>query len=54
VRPIIPITNPAFKYIDAAHTDIKKTFARIRREQEKTATKPREPNVLALPYRAAK
>jgi hypothetical protein len=27
------ITDPAFKYIPAAQTDLKKTFARIRREQ---------------------
>ncbi len=29
------ILNPAFRYVDSASTDIRKTFARIRREQER-------------------
>jgi hypothetical protein len=32
------ILDPAFKYIPSVETDIRKTFARIRREQQKGAT----------------
>ncbi len=31
-KPPIPCTDPAFKYTPASHTDIRKTFARIRRQ----------------------
>lgn len=35
-RPATSILNPAFKYVPAKDTNLKKTFARIRREQDKT------------------
>jgi hypothetical protein len=31
------ILDPAFKYVPAASTDLRKTFARVRREQAKVA-----------------
>lgn len=31
----VGLLNPSFKYTKAAETDIRKTFARIRREQAK-------------------
>ena len=31
------ILDPAFKYTSSVNTDIAKTFARIRREQQRTA-----------------
>lgn len=31
------LTDPAFRYISAANTDVKKTFARVRREMRKAA-----------------
>ncbi len=34
MKPPIPIHDPRFRYTNAAKTDIRKTFARIRREQE--------------------
>ena len=33
------ITDPDFKYTNAASTDIRKTFARVRREQKAAAEK---------------
>ena len=38
VKPRVPITDPAFVYVPASHTDIRKTFERVRQEQ-----KPRTP-----------
>lgn len=32
------ILDPSFRYTPAVKTDIRKTFARIRREQEQAAT----------------
>lgn len=32
-KPPVPITNPAFKYVPAANTDIRALFARVRAEQ---------------------
>lgn len=29
------ILDPTFRYVSAAHTDIRRTFARIKREQQK-------------------
>lgn len=37
MKPRIACTDPAFEYVDSAHTNIAKTFARIRREQRKQA-----------------
>lgn len=33
-KPRVPITDPAFKYTNAAQTNLHKTFARVRREQK--------------------
>lgn len=35
------IFDPTFRYVDSGHTDIRKTFARVRREQA-AAAKARE------------
>lgn len=35
MKPRIPITDPAFKYIPSASTDLAKTFARVRKEQKR-------------------
>ena len=32
MRPTKPITDPSFRYVDAANTDIRKTFQRVRAE----------------------
>lgn len=32
MKPAIPLTNPAFKYVNSASTDLRKTFARVRKE----------------------
>ena len=34
------ILDPTFRYINAARTDIRATFARIRREQKASQAKP--------------
>lgn len=47
MRPPKPITDPTFRYVDAANTDIRKTFARIRAESAR-ATKPRFARPTAL------
>jgi hypothetical protein len=44
------ILDPTFKYVPAASTDLRKTFARIRREQAKAQPKP-EPSVLMFSKR---
>ena len=30
-----PITDPTFRYFSSANTDLKRTFARVRREQRR-------------------
>ena len=40
------ILDPKFKYVPSTHTDIRKTFARIKREQEKI--KPETQRVLNI------
>lgn len=35
VAPMKSILDPTFRYVPAAEQDLKKTFARVRREQEK-------------------
>jgi hypothetical protein len=37
------ILNPAWKYVPAAQTDIRKTFARIKREQQQAKPPPAIP-----------
>lgn len=37
INPKIHLTDPNFKYIPSAQTDISKTFARIRNEQKFSA-----------------
>ncbi len=32
MKPQKPITDPSFRYVNSASTDISRTFARIRRE----------------------
>ena len=41
------LLDPSFKYVPAASTDIRKTFARIRREQAKA--NEAEANVKVMP-----
>lgn len=36
--PRLSILNPRFRYVDAAHTDIAATFARVREEMSTTKT----------------
>lgn len=33
MNPRIPITDPKFKYTDSASTDLRKLFAKVRKEQ---------------------
>lgn len=35
MKPTTPITDASFCYTDAAHTDLRKTFERIRRAHKK-------------------
>jgi len=35
------ILDPKFKYTSSVSTDLKKTFARVRRQQAKVATAPK-------------
>ena len=47
------ILDPTFRYTPSVETDIRKTFARIRREQQRSVVAPpREETgrVLTLPY----
>lgn len=41
------ILDPSFKYVPAAATDIRKTFARVRREQQKAR---RESEACVVPW----
>ncbi len=43
--------SDAFRYTDAVHTDIAKTFARIRNQVKQGQTQERDTNVRALPAR---
>lgn len=46
------ILDPKFRYVPAAATDIRKTFARIRREQKQADDRRRTP--IAVPPRIAR
>jgi glutamate formiminotransferase len=49
MKPRTPITDPAFRYTCAAKTDIRKTFARVRKEmREKQESKVQDNNILPL------
>lgn len=43
------ILDPDFKYVPSARTDIRKTFARIRRERRIAELRERPENVTQLP-----
>jgi hypothetical protein len=42
------LMNPQFKYVKSGETDIRKTFARIRREMKEAEAIKQEPKVRAL------
>lgn len=44
MKPPIPLYDPRFKYVNAASTDLEKTFARIKREQEKAKASVEQPS----------
>ena len=50
MKPKIPLTNRAFKYVPSAKTDVRKTWARIRREMAEEAERKaeEEKNVVQL------
>lgn len=35
IKPRVPITDPAFRYVPSHKTDVRETFERIKREQPK-------------------
>lgn len=41
MQPEKSILNPAFRYIPAAQTNLAKTFARIRKEQQQKSNAPK-------------
>ena len=45
------ILDPSFKYVPAAHTDIKPTFARIRRELAEAQAKTKR---IVIPIKVSK
>jgi hypothetical protein len=50
------ILDPTFRYTNSANTDVRKTFARIRREQkqrERAVAAPAPTNVLVMEARRA-
>lgn len=42
------ILDPTFKYTPAAETDLRRTFARVRRELRKAAHQPTAPRVIPI------
>lgn len=50
-RPRVSILNPKFRYTPAAGTDLKKTFARIRRQQRAEAARVADGLHTVLPLR---
>ena len=56
MRKILPkghssLLGTGFRYTPAVHTDLAKTFARIREQQQKQAKSADTSNVCALPVR---
>ncbi|HZI84263.1 MAG TPA: hypothetical protein VFF44_10140 [Casimicrobiaceae bacterium] len=52
------ILDPTFRYVPSVETDVRKTFARVRRElragaQRNSVEPTTAPNVLSLPRRTA-
>jgi hypothetical protein len=47
------LLDPAFKYVPAAETDLRRTFARIRREQ-KAIAEEKQAKVKQWPIRSTK
>lgn len=47
------LMDPTFKYVKSGETDIRKTFARIRRQMKEAAEQPKKPPTVR-PIRAAK
>jgi hypothetical protein len=45
MKPPKPITDPSFRYTNAASTDIAATFRRIRREQKAAAEAERQAEI---------
>lgn len=39
------ILDPSFRYVPSASTDLRKTFARVRREQQKAAEAAKVPTI---------
>ena len=53
MKPVIPCTDRAFKYVDSANTDIRKTFARLAREKSEREALERA-GIVSIPKRATK
>ena len=53
-KPKVPITDPAFRYTPAACTDIRKLFARIKREQAKELAQEPPDKVVVAEFRRNK
>lgn len=45
-RPTTSILHPDFRYVKAAETDLKRTFARIRRKQQDESARQQESRVI--------
>lgn len=43
------LMNPGFRYRDSRHTDVARTFARVRREQQARAAQPPAQLALTMP-----
>ena len=55
MKPVKSVLDPAFRYTSSVETDLRKTFARIRREQKRqqaaaaAAAKASRPRSIGLP-----
>lgn len=54
MKPGYPLTDPRFKYVSAANTDIRKTFARVKREIAETERKSKHVTHIETRRRANK